>query len=99
MYVTIAGGKEFLVADGGGDLLILNLFTPPLRAEPLASFDAGAFRFSLSGPAGQSARVQRSDNLRDWLDWQTVTLRNDPIELIDSDASTTTRRFYRAANP
>lgn len=53
----------------------------------------------VGGPAGQSARVQRGDNLRDYRDWQTVTLGDRPVDLADPDATAATSRFYRAVSP
>ena len=96
--VSVAGDKVF-VAAGGDGLVILNTVTPTLRFEPLTRFDAGVFRFSLNGPSGQSARVQRSDNLRDWQNWQTVTVGNGPIEVADPDVSANVKRFYRTISP
>jgi hypothetical protein len=96
--VSVAGDKVF-VAAGADGLVILNTIIPPLRFEPLAHFDTGAFSFSLSGPFGHSARLQRSENLRDWLDWQIVTLGNSAIEVVDTNVSGNAHRYYRAVNP
>jgi hypothetical protein len=46
-------------------------------------------------PAPATVRVQRSVNLVDWEDWQTVSRDEGPSVLQDSDASTTPYRFYR----
>jgi hypothetical protein len=59
----------------------------------------GGFRFLVRRDAGLSVRVQRSANLRDWEDWQALTLGATPSELSDLDASTNSHRFYRAVTP
>ena len=79
---------------------ILALKEPPvLRLEPLSPQQPGAFRFLLHGEAGLTVRVQRSTNLRDWEDWQPVTLGAAPAELTDPDAGAIPHRFYRAVHP
>jgi len=52
------------------------------------------FTFTHS-PAPATVRVQRSVNLVDWEDWQTVSKDEGPSELQDSEAGTTPYRFYR----
>ncbi|MCL4180070.1 MAG: hypothetical protein KJ072_20275 [Verrucomicrobia bacterium] len=42
-----------------------------------------------------TVRVQRSANLVDWEDWQTVSRDAGPSELQDTEAGTTLYRFYR----
>ena len=56
-------------------------------------------QFLVRGDAGLSVRVQRSANLRDWEDWQALTLGATPSEFSDFDASTNSHRFYRAVTP
>ncbi len=70
-----------------------------LRLEPVSPQQPGAFRFLLHGEAGLSVRVQRSTNLRDWENWQPVTLGAVPAELTDADAGAIPHRFYRAVHP
>jgi hypothetical protein len=93
--VTVHGDKIFVagVADG---LIILNKFTS-LRFGPAIVADDGRLRLRLSGVSGQRVHVQRSANLLDWEDWQTVTLSfgSGAIELYDNPAAAS-RRFYRA---
>src|SRR5262249_19957720 len=94
--ITVAGNKVF-VAAGDQGLMILDLYRAPLRLEPVSPQQPGAFRFLLRGEAGLSVRVQRSSNLRDWADWQPVTLGAAPAELLDPGAGAI--RFYRAVYP
>ena len=74
----------------------------PLDLEPLPGIVSGTFRFLLDAsdvPRGVSVRLQRSNNLTDWQDWQSVTVGGIPIEVSESDAVMTPRRFYRAIIP
>ena len=66
---------------------------------PLVQFEQGSFRLYLRGESELTVRIQRSENLRDWQDWQTVTLSNGPFELTDSNAANSSPRFYRAVSP
>jgi hypothetical protein len=91
--VTIHDDKVF-VAGGTDGLIILNKYTD-LRIGPAIVADDGRLRLRLSGVSGQCVRVQRSTNLKDWEDWQTVTLEGTTCELSD-DTSTASQRFYRA---
>jgi len=52
-------------------------------------------RLFTHSPAPATVRVQRSANLVDWEDWQTVSRDSGPSELVDSEAGTTPYRFYR----
>jgi hypothetical protein len=94
----IVAGTNVFVAAGYDGLVILDLFRPSLRLEPVSP-QQGGFRFLLRGDAGLSVRVQRSANLRDWEDWQALTLGATASELSDLDASTNSHRFYRAVTP
>ena len=99
-FDIIVAGNNVFVAAGEQGLMILDLFrAPPLRLEPVSPQQPGAFRFLLHGEAGLTVRVQRSSNLRDWEDWQPVTLGAAPAELTDPDAGAIPRRFYRAVHP
>jgi hypothetical protein len=65
-----------------------------LRIGPAKVRSDGVIQLPVSGPNGQTVRVQRSTNLVDWVDWQTVTLNGSVNELLDEPASTPFR-FYR----
>ena len=96
--VVVAGTNVF-VADRFSGLVILDLFRPSSRLEPESPQQPGGFRFLVRGDAGLSVRVQRSANLRDWEDWQALTLGATPSELSDLDAGAVSHRFYRAVTP
>jgi hypothetical protein len=60
-------------------------------SEPLSA----PLRLRGATPAPEQLRVQRSTNLRDWEDWQTVSRAGGPGGLNDPDAGTEPYRFYR----
>ena len=85
-------GENIFVAAGYQGLLALGLpvqLGDPVRSEP------GIFRFSVTGPAGAPLQLQRSDDLRHWSDWRTVTIGATGLELFDTNAPSA-RQFYRA---
>jgi hypothetical protein len=95
----IVAGTNVFVAAGYDGLVILDLFRPSLRLELVSPQQPGGFHFLVCGDAGLSVRVQRSANLRDWEDWQALTLGATPTEFSDIGASTNSHRFYRAVTP
>jgi hypothetical protein len=66
-----------------------------VRFGPASVGSDGAIQLPLSGANGQTVRVQRSTNLVDWVDWQTVTLNGTVKELLDGPAAGVPFRFYR----
>jgi hypothetical protein len=96
--LIVAGNKVFAAAGSDG-LVILDLFRPSLRLELVSPQQSGSFRFLVRGQAGLSVRIQRSANLRDWENWQTLTLGATPGELSDLDTGANPDRFYRAVTP
>jgi hypothetical protein len=69
----------------------------PLRFGQAKLHPAGHVQLPLFGPSGQLVRVQRSLNLGDWEDWQTVTIEGTTLELTD-DPSGAAQRFYRVVD-
>jgi len=57
------------------------------------------FHFLVTGEAGQKVRVQRSRNLRDWENWQQVTLGTATADLIDTNMLSAPCGFCRAVAP
>jgi hypothetical protein len=96
--LIVAANKVFVAAGGQDGLVILDLFRA-LRLEPVSPQQLGSFRLLVHGQAGLSVRVQRSANLRDWEDWQALTLGATPSELSDLDAGAVSHRFYRGVTP
>jgi len=91
---AVVQGDLAYVADGINGLIILRIYTD-LRIGPAIVLDDGRLQLQLRGASGQRVRVQRSTNLRDWEDWQTVTLGATGSELFDQTAAAP-QRFYRA---
>jgi hypothetical protein len=96
--LIVSANKVFVAAGGQDGLVILDLFRA-LRLEPVSPQQLGSFRLLVHGQAGLSVRVQRSANLRDWEDWQALTLGATPSELSDLDAGAVSHRFYRGVTP
>jgi len=53
----------------------------------------------VDGPRGVNVRLQRSTNLTDWENWQSVSFGVAPVEFSDSEAASAPRRFFRAIIP
>ena len=96
--VAVNAKNVFVATDADG-LAIFDLVAPPIFFEPMDFVDGSGFRFSIQGPVGLTVRVQRSESLTDWSDWQTVTLGDSPSELKDPEVQVSRFRFYRAQAP
>lgn len=68
---------------------------PHLSIGPARICGNGSILLPVSGMEGQRVRLQRSENLIDWEDWQTITLCGAGCGLIDT-TTTAPARFYRA---
>jgi hypothetical protein len=86
--VAVVGNYAYL-ADGSAGLRVIDLINPA----------KDRFHFLLTGEPGQKVRVQRSRNLRDWEDWQQVTLGTEPADLTDTNILSAPCGFYRAVAP
>jgi len=71
-----------LVAAPDGDVIIFDKFTE-LRIGPASVDVGGEIRLPINGRCGQRVTLQRSSNLVDWEDWQTMTLGGEGCGLID----------------
>jgi CubicO group peptidase (beta-lactamase class C family) len=96
---------ELISASGGawlGDRLtctIQILDTDTMFVGSPNIFGNGLFRANLTGATGQQVRVQFSTNLFDWQLLQTFTNISGTINVIDSNAPSRSRSFYRAFVP
>lgn len=102
MKIKTAGRQSFLCSAPLLAALISILLPDRFVAQDLETVSPpqpGEFRFLVRGDEGLSIRVQRSANLRDWDDWQALTLGATPSELSDLDAGDNPHRFYRAVTP
>jgi hypothetical protein len=68
----------------------------PIQLEPVNFSPAIGFVFALSGQAGRGYRIQFSADLVNWTDLVTTNLPSPRVQLLDSQAKTSTARFYRA---
>jgi len=93
-YDVKVHGDRVFVAGGTDGLIILNKYTD-LRIGPAIVLDDGRLQLQLRGVSGQRVRVQRSINLKDWADWQTVTLGETGCQLTDTIVANS-QCFYRA---
>jgi len=85
--VAVAPNYAYLASDAG------------LEVVDLINLAGNGFHFLVSGEPGQTVRVQRSRNLKDWEDWQQVTLGAAPADVTDANTLSTPRGFYRAVAP
>jgi hypothetical protein len=67
-----------------------------LRIGPAMVEADGKIRLPIEGACGQPVKVQRSENLVEWEDWQTMSLGGDGCGIID-DPGATRQRFCHAA--
>jgi len=86
--VAVAGKYAYVADDGGG-----------LQVVDLSDLAKDRFYFLVTGGRGQTVRVQRSRNLKDWEDWQQVTLGIEPASLTDTNMLSAACGFYRAVQP
>jgi hypothetical protein len=92
-YLAVPASMDLdqLVIDG---FLIEQVTILTLRIGPAMVEADGKIRLPVSGASGQRVKLQRSDNLVDWEDWQTMTLGGTGCGLIDTTGENQ-RRFYR----
>jgi len=95
----VVRGNELYAAAGADGLSIWQFSTPTLSFTGTSFSQQGAFRTSLAGTPGLVVRIQRSENLQTWTDWQTKTLTDSPAEISDLVGSASGRFFYRAVSP
>ena len=53
----------------------------------------------VAGPAGLPGRLQRSTDLREWSDWQSISFGSEPVEISAPQAATANQQFYRVITP
>ena len=70
------------------------LWVPIMLPLPSAPGDC-LLKLVTGSPAPTTVHVQRSANLVDWEDWQTVSRDIGPSELLDAEAGITPYQFYR----
>src|SRR5262249_19853109 len=84
----IAGSLVFANWRGFASRGQLTIFTAVMTNRRLAlalGQTSDGLRVLLEGPSGENVLLQRSADLRDWQDWQPVTLGNGSAELSDTN--------------
>ena len=102
-YLNVLGNPiSYLAVPKSMDLtqLVLEGFpieqvTILLRIGPAMVEADGKIRLPIEGACGQRVKLQRSENLVDWEDWQTMILGGDGCGIIDAPGAIR-QRFYRA---
>lgn len=95
--LTVAGTHIYVSAVDEG-LLVFDTYDPApgIRLNTLRAPNPNSLLLRLTGISGQTARVQRSTDLRSWADWQTITFSQQPVELTEDTISVAPQQFYRA---
>jgi hypothetical protein len=93
---TTGGALGVAVA---GNYAYVSQYDGSLRVVDVANFARDRFHFLVRGEPAQKVRIQRSQNLTDWQDWQEVTLGSGPADVTDADFLSVPRCFYRAVSP
>jgi predicted alpha/beta superfamily hydrolase len=98
-------GQQHLLEDFASRLPMMLSFLYPVTEETnelvprLEIVTRNGTRLRVTGPAGLPGRLQRSTDLREWSDWQSVTFGSEPEEISDPQAATATQQFYRVIAP
>jgi hypothetical protein len=92
--LAVSGDKVYAGVAAKG-LFILHTYRP-IRFQQVTRIGNG-ISLQLSGPPDVPGRVQRSGDLVNWADWLPVMFGEEPIAVIDSDASS--GAYYRIAVP
>ena len=89
------------LVDTVADRLPMALINGAVQVVPPAGFASvqllpgGGLQLLLSGPAGETCRLQASTNLVDWVTLSTHVLGSAPLPVVDATAPTGKCRFYR----
>ena len=72
---------------------------PPILLSDPAWLPGKAFGFTLSTAAGASYQIDASTDLSNWSSFATLVATNSEMRFIDSTATNSPQRFYRAHSP
>lgn len=90
---------KLFVAAGSEGLVVLERFRPPTRLGVPLWREDGVVELRVEGVQGTRVRVQRSENLRDWSDWESVTVEAGGSVVREIGGGLSPRRFYRVVAP
>jgi len=100
-----ARGQQHLTEDFGSRRPMMLSFLYPVTEETnelvprLEIVTQNGMRLKIAGPAGLAGRLQRSTDLREWSDWQSISFGSEPVEISAPQTATTTQQFYRVTTP
>jgi predicted alpha/beta superfamily hydrolase len=98
-------GQQHLTEDFGSRRPMMLSFLYPVTEQTnelvprLEIVTQNGMRLRIAGPAGLLGRLQRSTDLREWSDWQSISFGNEPAEISDPQTATPTQQFYRVIVP
>jgi len=97
--VNIQGNRAYLAAGRGG-LLVCTLYPQaPRILEQSIRTDAAGRHLVFQGQAGQTLKIQRSPEFKNWTTWQTVIATGQEQEVVDNIPLTASIQFYRIIAP
>ena len=100
-----ARGQQHLTEDFASRRPMMLSFLYPVTEEAneliprLEIVVQNGIRLRVAGPAGLPGRLQRSTDLREWSDWQSISFGSEPVEISDPQTATATQQFYRVIAP
>ena len=93
----IAYGNGRFVAVGNFSTI---LFTQPIiRLEPIPALANGNPQIKISGPTGQSCRIQASIDFANWVTLTNILVTDGAGQFTDLSATNFSQRFYQAVSP
>jgi len=90
--VTMAFGVPLPCCSVADETEENTVLEPFLEAAREAS---GAMRLTVLSPDSKPCMIQRSENLKDWNDWQAMNPTNGMATITDTQARTNAKQFYR----
>jgi hypothetical protein len=98
-------GQQHLTEDFASRRPMMLSFLYPVTEETnelvprLEMITQNGIRLRVAGPAGLPGRLQRSTDLHEWSDWQSISFGSEPVEISDAQTATATQQFYRVIAP
>ena len=93
------------VAYGNGRFVAVGSFSgilstePIITLEPIPALASSNPQFKISGPPGQSFRIQASTDLANWLTLTNMVCPDGVGQFVDLSATNFSQRFYQAVSP
>ena len=93
----VAYGNGRFVAIGDFNTILSTQST--IRLEPIPALANGPLQFKISGPPGQSCRIQASMDFATWVTLTNCLVTDGGGQFIDFSATNFSHRFYQAVSP